>query len=316
MYHFTNRKDGFLADTDIIKIAGKYGGYGVHVFFIISGLVIPFAMHQGNYHLKDFKRFMAKRIIRIEPPYIVSIVIVLVFGYLSTLSPYYRGQPFHIDILGLLCHIGYLNAFLHLEWINPVYWTLAIEFQYYILIALLYPLLASKKVYIWASAVLVFNLVSFLIPDQNFIFYYSLYFTIGIIIYKFFVNEINRVSYYSLISGILIAVFLKFEAAGLIAAMLPVVFIFTRWENKFCRFMGNISYSLYLLHVPVGLRVINLSENFVKNEWARYLIILLALIITIGASYIFYLWVELPFKNISKKIRYDDKKPAYVVNSI
>ena len=36
---------------------------------------------------------------------------------------------------------GYLNAFFGLGWLNPVYWTSAIEFQFYIAIAFLYPFL-------------------------------------------------------------------------------------------------------------------------------------------------------------------------------
>ncbi|MEP7165506.1 MAG: acyltransferase [Ferruginibacter sp.] len=311
-YHFTNGNTTYLPVDDHIKQVGHYGNYGVQVFFIISGLVIPFSMHMGNYKLSDFKKFLLKRVIRIEPPYIISILLALVLGYISTLSPYYRGKPFHPDMLSLICHLGYLNAFFHLDWVNPVYWTLAIEFQYYILIALLFPLLSAKNHFSWLLTILLFNVVSFFIADSNFIFQYSLFFTVGFIMFKFLMHEINKLLYYCLLGVALTLIFFKFGIPGFIAALIPIVFIFTQWEDIISRFLGNISYSLYLLHVPVGMRIINLSEVFIKTDIARYLVILVATGITIWVSYIFYTYIELPCKKASQRIKYGESKPLQI----
>ena len=304
LYHFTNGNHFFLANDNLIKKVGSYGGYGVHVFFVISGLVIPFAMHHANYQFKDFKIFLLKRVIRIEPPYLVSFLLIIALNFISTLFPYYQGKPFHPDILMLLSHLGYLNAFFQFEWINPVYWTLAIEFQYYILIALIFPLLAVNKKFTWIVTIVFFNSISFLFPNPNFIFQYSPFFTLGIVMYKYLVLEIDQPLYAVLVVALLGLIFIKFNLPGLVAGIVPVIFMFIHWENKVSVFLGDISYSLYLLHVPVGLRIINLSMNFVKNDSGKYLIILLALTVTIALSYMFYKYVELPFKKVSNKIRY------------
>src|SRR4029077_11344297 len=42
-------------------------------------------------------------------------------------------------------HLGYVNAFLGMPWLQMSYWSLAIEFQYYIFVGLCFPLLALRK---------------------------------------------------------------------------------------------------------------------------------------------------------------------------
>jgi peptidoglycan/LPS O-acetylase OafA/YrhL len=45
-----------------------HGGFlGVEVFFVISGFIVPYSMVRANYGLSLWPRFMAKRLIRLEP---------------------------------------------------------------------------------------------------------------------------------------------------------------------------------------------------------------------------------------------------------
>jgi peptidoglycan/LPS O-acetylase OafA/YrhL len=46
---------------------------GVSIFFFISGFVLPLSLAK-NYSLRDFPRFMAKRMLRIEPTYLASLI--------------------------------------------------------------------------------------------------------------------------------------------------------------------------------------------------------------------------------------------------
>ena len=39
----------------------------------------------------------------------------------------------------------YTVDYLHTDWFNPVFWTLAIEFQFYLIIGLVFPLLFAKN---------------------------------------------------------------------------------------------------------------------------------------------------------------------------
>lgn len=303
-YHFTNGNKTYLPDGSFLKVAGSFGNYGVHVFFVISGVVIPYSLDKGKYTLKSFKVFIIKRIIRIEPPYLASILIVLFLNYISTLSPYYRGEPFHIDFLNLLFHLGYANAFVGSKWLNPVYWTLAIEFQYYLLLAFLFPLLYGVRRYAWLTVLILFNCAGLLLTNPNLIFNYSLYFTIGIISYKFIVKTITLKEYLLYVGILFSLVFFKFQVPGLLAAITSVIFTFFTVDNSITVFLGNISYSLYLLHVPVGVRIINLSETFITGTGSRILVMIFALGVTIFASWLFSRYIEQPFKKRAKNLYY------------
>ena len=54
-----------------------WGWAGVEVFFVISGFIIPFTLWQSGYRLKNYARFILKRIIRLDPPYLLSILLAI-----------------------------------------------------------------------------------------------------------------------------------------------------------------------------------------------------------------------------------------------
>ncbi len=44
---------------------GGLGAHGVDVFFVISGFIIPYSLHTSAYSIRDFGRFMVRRLIRL-----------------------------------------------------------------------------------------------------------------------------------------------------------------------------------------------------------------------------------------------------------
>src|SRR6185295_7492339 len=137
-YHFT--QGGGLMQPGWLKSTGTYGWLGVEVFFVVSGFVIPFAMNRGQYIASaDLGTFLLKRIVRLYPPYLFAIALVLVLWYLSAAIPGFRGTPPSVELVPLILHFGYLNSLLGYPWALPVMWSLAIEFQFYVLVAFAYP---------------------------------------------------------------------------------------------------------------------------------------------------------------------------------
>lgn len=304
-FHFTHGNPEFLSKSNILYVSGRFGFLGVDVFFVISGFVIPYSMYRGGYYLKDFGRFLTKRIVRIEPPYLVSIVLVIFLNWVSTLSPYYRGAAFNINFEALALHLGYLNAFFNFPWVNDVYWTLAIEFQYYLLIALVFPLLVHPEKKFSFGILLLFGISGFLLSNHDFIFNYSLLFIVGILLFQFQIGYLSKKEFGAFLLIALIFIFVKFDKRYLVAALLPYFFItYFEFNDKVSKFLGNISYSLYLVHIPIGGRIINLCEGHVKNELVRSLFVFVAFIISIFAAWLFYKFVEKPFIGMSKRITY------------
>lgn len=308
-FHFTHGNPDFLTQENILYVIGRYGFLGVDVFFVISGFVIPYSMYVGKYKTASFGKFMVKRIARIEPPYIISIVLVIALNYLSTLSPLYRGAGFEVNTTGLLLHLGYLNAFFHYPWVNDVYWTLAIEFQYYLIIAALFPLLISKKKS-KSFLVLLFLAISGIFVNEHSLFFnYAHLFIVGILLFQFKIGYLTKGEFGTMLLIVLMLIFIKFDKRYLIAALLPYFFImYFDLSNKISKFLGDISYSLYLVHIPIGGRVINIAETLFTNEMVRSLFVFVAMAVSIFAAWIFYKLVEKPSIRLSKRLSYSKKK--------
>lgn len=116
-------------------IEARYlGAVGVHVFFAISGFVVPWSLVGRDYTWRRFPRFLARRLVRLDPPYLISVAAALVLVRAQSLST-------------VLLHFGYLAGIVGPRWMLPVYWTLGIEFQFYILIGLLFPLIDRTRIH-------------------------------------------------------------------------------------------------------------------------------------------------------------------------
>jgi peptidoglycan/LPS O-acetylase OafA/YrhL len=303
-YHFTHRLN-YLSDTDLFKQIFSVGHFGVEIFFIISGLVIPYSMAKGNYTLQKFFTFLKKRFIRIEPPYLICVLLALLLNYLTTLNPLYDGKAFQIDYAQLFYHFGYLNGFMGKDWLNGVFWTLAVEFQYYLLIALLFPLINHKSKLVWIPLLIVFNLTSFYF-DRNYIFNFSIFFTAGILLFRYFTNQLDKIEQVISIFCVTLFTFVYYSYSEVLVVVLTCLVAMAPLEKaKLSSFFGDISYSLYLLHFPIGLRLINLTQRFSETQSVRHLMILAAFLFSVLVSYWYYKIIEKPFKEMSKQIKYN-----------
>jgi peptidoglycan/LPS O-acetylase OafA/YrhL len=305
LFHLTNNPV-YLPANSALRGAGRWGWTGVEIFFIISGFVIPYAMYGKGYTLRDFPKFFKKRIIRIEPPYLLSIVLVLVLNYVSTLSPYYRGAPFSVDWKNVLGHVAYLNVFTGGTWLSPVYWSLAIEFQYYLIIALAFLWVSSSKRVYRLTFYVLFAGSAFLLGSGSFIFTFSGYFLIGILLFQFFSGIIGRGEFLAMQVVSLGFVCYRFGWVLMAISLVTVLAIlFVRKVPRPLLYLGTISYSLYLIHVPVGGRIINISEVLIKNPLLREVMVVVTIAVCLVVAAIYYRVVEKYFRQAAGAIRYE-----------
>ena len=86
---------GTLDSEKIIQI-GKFGGYGVPIFFAITGFIIPYSLYQKKYQIKSYFKFLVKRITRLDPPYLLGIIGIFLLSYVAQFSPFSEGSPIEI----------------------------------------------------------------------------------------------------------------------------------------------------------------------------------------------------------------------------
>ena len=306
LFHFTRHIPGFPPDGSILKTVCQYGYLGVEIFFVISGFIIPLALFRSRYRIAYFHIFLAKRVMRIDPPYLITAALSIL---LFSVSAYFNETSYPISIPALVAHFGYLNGVLKLPWAVPIFWTLAIEFQYYLFIAVCFPVFTLQNKKIPIAFCLVFLLAGLLTSYSALMLYYSPLFACGFFCYLKKQGQIDNTLTILLLSLTLLSIHHKLGIESAVACALACLLILFKWLNhSVMNFLGRISYSLYLLHIPVGTRVINLLLRipfFLSHE---YLAFWLSLTVTILSAWGFYRLIERPSITLSQKIVYDKPK--------
>jgi peptidoglycan/LPS O-acetylase OafA/YrhL len=286
--------------------SGKYGWLGVEIFFVISGFIIPYSLHRAGYRVADFGRFLLKRMARLDPPYFAAILFCLALSYLVTLAPGFRGERPHYTWGQLAAHVAYINSFVHLRWVNVVFWSLGIEFQYYLLIGLAFPLLIARGCGVRFGFLGLLLLVSASIRDEALLFRYLPLFVAGILAFQ---SRVGLISTRGLLAGLAATAIAGPIAALGVATALVIRFVEIP-SSKVTRF-GSISYSLYLLHVPIAGKIMNLGGRFAHSTPALGALLVTAVGASILAAAIFYRFVELPSQRLSSAIRYGEKRERF-----
>jgi peptidoglycan/LPS O-acetylase OafA/YrhL len=132
-----------IAPLDPFILWGINMSFGVQLFCVISGFVlaIPFArtLLQSS-PAPSAKLYLMRRLIRLEPPYVISLlagfVIVILQRHFGSTWP---GWVVHLFFPHLLASLVYLHGAIYgqASWINGVSWTLEIEVQFYLLLPIL-----------------------------------------------------------------------------------------------------------------------------------------------------------------------------------
>jgi peptidoglycan/LPS O-acetylase OafA/YrhL len=305
MYHFVCTTTGYVKTQWILNLF-SIGQFGVQLFFVISGFVIPWAMYNAGYRLKNFFAFFLKRISRLEPPYIFSIILALLILYIREKYFGKQNDHIHVSLKQVALHFGYLIPFFKdYQWLNQVYWTLAIEFQYYLFIAVVFvPLIGSAKVirYIVYMCILALSFV----PGREFLFHWLPVFLLGILLFLKKSGSISVKEYFIVTFIVVCFCFFKYEAGAVIFSVIPVVFVLV-WEN-FKLFglhaMGKFSYSIYLIHPIIGASFINILSHRFNDPLTKACVIFSGLLITIVAAWLMYICIEKPSKSLSASIKY------------
>lgn len=289
--------------TSIYKAIGDYGKFGVHIFFVISGFVIPLSMDKAKYELNYIFSFLLKRVIRLHPPYLGGLFLTLIIVFFAN---HVKHIPFPENTTSIIKSFFYLTAPAD----NPVFWTLKIEAEYYIFIALYFALLkANSKITLSVS------LPIFMILSQTGIIHYIglfeflIFFLIGIVGYLIYNN--NTRSWLEKICLVILIVFAftYYEIPAAIAATSTImcILLYKGKVNKYFDFMGEISYSVYLIHYPIGIKLINF---FIKHFDPKYYFLLFfgTSIVVFGTAFVFWKYIEKTFANLSNKIKYGVSK--------
>jgi len=337
----------FAQSSPLIYEIAKYGAFGVPMFFVISGYVITYSAESSLSKKSSPKEFLRKRFLRIYPTFWLSIIVVLTIPYaIEFISMLKSGSYIQPAILISKLNISEWFYFITLtktfftegndiqaqfNTINSVYWSLAIEFQFYLVV---YIALHFKKYFRkLLFTITCLSLLNQLIPTElngGFFIHYWHLFACGIILAYLNKNKIylknvlfkNILIIPSFLIVILLLSVIVFTKVNPTISnfTFALLFTFTLWaikpfelvliglkHNIITKYilevfiiLGAMSYSIYLLHA----KLYHIPEMFVRQIIGRENILygFLTIIFTIVLCAPFYYFIERKFmsKNYSK----------------
>ena len=142
--HYTGAHNSHYPQDPAAFHDAAWGAAGVQLFFIISGFVIFMSARRAN-RPSDFA---ISRAARLYPPYWISLVFAVVLLLLHPVPgfPFTWGQA--------LVNLTMVQRWVGVDNVVDVYWTLAVEMQFYVIILILLYLTRcriSDRVVLWGS---------------------------------------------------------------------------------------------------------------------------------------------------------------------
>ena len=142
------RPNPLTAAIDATLPAGFFGHFGVALFFLISGFVIPFAFQD-----RSRAAFAVGRLLRLWPTYAIG----LTFSALAIWAcARWYGQKLPFAASTYLLQLGFVEDLSWRPAVDAIFWTLGIEVKFYLLAMLLAPALrAGRLSTVLAAALLI-----------------------------------------------------------------------------------------------------------------------------------------------------------------
>ncbi len=287
------------------------GQEGVYVFFVISGVVLPWSMDAGKYQWKNADRFLIKRWLRLYPPFLVS-VIICTFGFVGL-----QGFTNPVILHKMMHSVLFTAPFFGEKWINDVYWTLFVEFQFYIYLALFFPLIAHQNRTIRTTAL--FGGLALALLSQFFtgryvkleLFFHLPVFTLGYYLYLRLKGRIGESEFWiGLVVTSFAALYITGHLHGLsyrlaaVAIVTALLIYAVRRKIPYLDALGEVSYSFYLTHWFVISMANYWFYQYSKTETGSLVVFIGIQAGAILLAALFYRVVEMPSLRWTKKIKY------------
>ena len=309
-----------LQDNGIFRVT-QILNFGVPLFFAISGFILslPFASaHLNGAKQVSIKKYFWRRVTRLEPPYILSLILFLFLKLASGKGTFVELWPNFAASLGYVHNAIFGRA----SDINFVAWSLEVEVQFYILAPILAMVFAIRATNfrrtLLAAMVLGATAVSGWVSHNESLrislLYYAQYFLAGFVFTEFYLasrGERMRSLRWDLISAVGWPLLLSMLVFGWVGSawLLPwlVVLLYLAAfhgvgmnrvvSNPWIVTIGGMCYSIYLLHNYIIAGVGAVTERVLGSGGftARLMIqFLLIAPVALACSALFFRWIERP----------------------
>lgn len=306
-----------------------YSRNGVAIFFVISGFVIAYSTRALGTHLRDAGVFTLRRQLRLDPPYYVVIAVVVAKGIVESQVPGLVVTP--VTLPQVLVNMVYLQDITGQPAILAVAWSLCLEVQFYLVVVLMTLVVgrlarsAEARHRVTRAMAFTMGVVSLALPlfqvsaGPWFIGLWWM-FSLGMALCWFMLGRLSRFGIVvvvvvtgmgcvavDLVPGAISDPWHGQWAAWLTAVAILVLILTKRVAQpvpKVVLWLGAVSYSLYLVHLPVIDTVVaglwKVTPHSVLMAVAG---VVVGAAISLAAAALLRRWVEVPALSWSHRVR-------------
>ena len=322
---FYNMSQIPVINTLIVNLTFFTGGWGVHIFFVISGFLITFLMLKEQHEKGEIniKHFYLRRIFRIWPLY----YLVLLYG-IFILPHVFKEFTFSGS---LFYKLAFLNNFDMQPSNIGIAWSVAVEEQFYLFWPLVFILLGNKKLILFCCLSVFSYSIFFNLTDTSPVYYFHTfsnlnYLMSGCIGAFFYFKYMKRpwlnhfikplFLYFAILFAVVLPVsegFFWNISHPLCFLLLPVIYLYLvvylvhREDNNpisVFSLMGKYTYGMYLYH-PTILILIKIFFDFLmwgyNSPMQNFILSIVALAISIGISILSYEYFEKHILKLKRK---------------
>ena len=312
-----------------------WGWIGVQFLLVISGFVIAYSFRDGRVSGGLVANFLVRRVIRLSPPYLMTLLLVLLLHGLAVSFSWF---PSPLDEpptpVRVASHLVYAQDLIGFPNLSAGLWTICIEVQFYTLFGV--GLLVARRV--WpvvmdgqaaASPCVLAGLFAPLAlmslyewcrqpALEPYVIYFFGLFYMGMVTWWTLDGRLPHGWYWTTIGAFVARLLWQWQTevmVGLVASL--AIYTAGRsghlhdWLNfRWLQYLGKISYSLYLVHYSVSHLVTHVAWAALggsPSPMQSAAVLALALMSTVGAAHLMYLWVEAPSSRWAARL-----KPAAV----
>ncbi len=284
-----------------------YGRMAVQVFLVIAGFLAARALSaQGQALAASPLPLIWKRYLRLVVPYLAAIGLAIVAAAIADHWMNDEAIPARATVKQWLAHAFLLQGLLGFESLSAGVWYIAIDFQLFALMAML----------LWLGRIRYFAPILVLIAATASLFWFNrdaswdnwaIYFfaSYGLGAAAWWASGRRQLSaWLGVIATVVIAALVvDFRLRIALALSVALILGFSRrtglleqWPNaRPLAFLGQISYSIFLVHFPILLLANGLYAKLeFSSPMSAIFGLFLALTASIVAATLFYRWIESP----------------------
>lgn len=294
-----------------------YGRLAVAVFLCVGGFLTGLKLSESNFFTKhSVQQVIWQKYLRLVIPYLGAIALAIAASFVASRLMQHDSISAMPNVPQLLSHLFFLQDILAYESLSAGLWYVAIDFQLFAFCALVVFLVEKLSPASWSyrstrlisvaifsgltiASVMFFNLHD--VYDIWFFYFFASY-GLGLLAASLAKNQAHRVLILSVVAVTIFSLYYQEFRERLLIALLMAFLLFSSYQsawsqsklwNNPLKKIGEMSYSIFLVHFPVSLVISGIWVQFYPSDpWMNVLGMGLSALMSLLLAIPFYRFIE------------------------